>query len=269
MRSGWEAGANQMVVDAGWTGMGPTGPGGHGHNDALSFSLAVGGKPVLVDSGTYTYLGSRAWRDWFRSTAAHNTVMVDGEEMALLGPGLFQISRQPVPRVLEWRSMPEEDLLIAEHTGYHRLADPVTHRRTIRFQKPDSWVIQDDCLGSAAHRCEVLFHCAPGVSVEVGKDEAVLTGPEGPRLGLLFSSPPGLTLRIQEGWVSRQYGQKVQAPVLVAAWHGPLPVRIVSALVTLDGRNVAGWRERAHALVLSESERAERLSRAGMGAGVQ
>lgn len=53
---------------------------GHGHCDCLSFELFVNGAPVLVNCGTGLYQGAQ--RDFFRSTAAHNTFTVSGEEQA-------------------------------------------------------------------------------------------------------------------------------------------------------------------------------------------
>lgn len=51
---------------------------GHAHCDLLSFELSVADKPVIVNSGTYAYQSEM--RPYFRSTAAHNTATVDGEE---------------------------------------------------------------------------------------------------------------------------------------------------------------------------------------------
>ena len=51
---------------------------GHAHCDLLSFELSIGDKPVIVNSGTYAYQSEL--RPYFRSTAAHNTATVDGEE---------------------------------------------------------------------------------------------------------------------------------------------------------------------------------------------
>jgi hypothetical protein len=34
----------------------------HGHADALAFELAIGGRPVLIDPGTYCYQGEPEWR---------------------------------------------------------------------------------------------------------------------------------------------------------------------------------------------------------------
>src|SRR6185503_16237381 len=40
----------------------------HGHADALSFTLSVGGDEFLVDPGTFTYHTQPEWRAYFRGT---------------------------------------------------------------------------------------------------------------------------------------------------------------------------------------------------------
>ena len=55
---------------------------GHAHCDCLSFELFYEGKPVFVNSGTYQYQGEK--RRYFRSTAAHNTVVVNDHEQSEL-----------------------------------------------------------------------------------------------------------------------------------------------------------------------------------------
>ena len=63
-----------LLVDCGEVG---ALTGGHGHADTLAIELAIRGKTVLVDSGTYTYHESRELRNYFRSTTAHNTLVID------------------------------------------------------------------------------------------------------------------------------------------------------------------------------------------------
>ncbi|MDT5293449.1 MAG: hypothetical protein QOJ76_329, partial [Acidobacteriota bacterium] len=80
-RSDWgEAGARFrdarfLIFDCG-----PLGDGGHGHYDLLNVEIAAGGRALVVDPGRYTYSehGPENWRRWFKGTAAHNTVCVDG-----------------------------------------------------------------------------------------------------------------------------------------------------------------------------------------------
>lgn len=56
------------------------GKGSHTHCDKLSVIMEVGGVPLLVDSGTGVYTRDASLRNELRSTAAHNTVRVDGED---------------------------------------------------------------------------------------------------------------------------------------------------------------------------------------------
>jgi hypothetical protein len=57
----------------------------HAHADALGFELRVDGVDILVDPGTFTYRPGSPWRNYFRSTRAHNAVELDGADIG--GPG--------------------------------------------------------------------------------------------------------------------------------------------------------------------------------------
>lgn len=79
----------KLIVDAGQPG--PDYLPGHVHCDAMSFELFKAGKPVLVNCGTYAYQCDE--RAFFRSTAAHNTVMVEGVEQSQCW-GTFRMSKR-------------------------------------------------------------------------------------------------------------------------------------------------------------------------------
>ena len=78
MRDSWEPTATWALVDGGPHGSLNC---GHAHADALALEVAAGGRPVLTDSGTFSYTGAE--RDAFRATAAHNTATVDGESSSV------------------------------------------------------------------------------------------------------------------------------------------------------------------------------------------
>ena len=54
----------------------------HAHADAMSVEVRYGGVDVLADPGTYCYHGEPAWRSYFRSTIAHNTVELNGQNQS-------------------------------------------------------------------------------------------------------------------------------------------------------------------------------------------
>ena len=82
MRNDWQTDANMLAFDAGPQGMDSC---GHGHADALSVVCSAQGTVWLVDPGTFVYTASKEWRDYFRSTQAHNTLVIDGQGQALPG----------------------------------------------------------------------------------------------------------------------------------------------------------------------------------------
>ncbi len=71
---------NFLIFDCG--PLGPDYHPGHGHCDTLSFELSLEGKRIIVDSGVGNYYGDIDWRNYYRSTRAHNTVVVDGVEQS-------------------------------------------------------------------------------------------------------------------------------------------------------------------------------------------
>ena len=84
----------KLIVDAGQPG--PTYLPGHAHCDAMSFELFRSGKPVIVNCGTYAYQCDD--RAFFRSTAAHNTVQVEGVEQSECW-GAFRMGKRSRTRV--------------------------------------------------------------------------------------------------------------------------------------------------------------------------
>ncbi|MBV9355873.1 MAG: heparinase II/III-family protein, partial [Chloroflexi bacterium] len=223
-----------MVVDAGEVGM--NGIGGHGHNDVLSFDLWANGAPLLSDSGTYTYSADAAARQLLRATAAHNTVRLDQTEIARLGEGswLWRIEDDAHPLVHEWRTDAEFDVLDAEHDGYRVLG--VSHRRCIRFDKRRrSFLIQDQLIGSGEHLVELFFHPAVPIA-EVDGLRVRLRAPHGDCWLSPVEYPPGLRLEQEPGWLSRGYGLREPATVLVYRAQLRLPLALRTRLSLVEAQ---------------------------------
>jgi len=149
LRNSWQEPDFLVVADCG--GVTQPGGGGHGHNDVLSFVLWKGGQPVFIDPGTYTYFGSRRWRDIFRGTASHNVVQVDGAEIATLGPGLFQISSAARPVIHRWEANERCVMLDAGHTGYSGFVRPVVPRRQLMLLDSRAVILRDQVEGEGEH----------------------------------------------------------------------------------------------------------------------
>lgn len=210
---------------------------GHSHADVFGFELRIGGDRVLVDAGTYAYFPSRRWRDYFRSTGAHNTMVVDGQDQAVpLPDDHFGWKQFPRVRVHRWSTSESQDLFDAEHDGYRRLKDAVVHRRRILYVKPDYWVIIDDLLGSGEHLSELFFQFAPGELSLEGTEKAVARRRWGNlEVRQLAEDCEADIITGQEepirGWISTGYGHKAPAPSLRFARRGALPLRFCSVLM--------------------------------------
>lgn len=77
----------RIPQDAAILKYGPHG-GSHGHFDKLSLLLFCGGRERLLDPGTVRY-GVPSYTTWYKTTLAHNTLVVDGQtQLATTGRGL-------------------------------------------------------------------------------------------------------------------------------------------------------------------------------------
>ena len=196
--------------------VGTAGIGNHKHNDLLSFELYAGDKAFIVDPGTYVYTRDPAWRNLFRSTAYHNTVVIDGREQNRFDPKrLFEMTPDASVIVHQWLSTLEMDRLDAEHTGYARLDPPVNHRRVFCFHKPDSsWEILDILSGEGEHTADWYFHFGAGVEIQSTGEGMFRTRGEGTNIEIAAYSETLLNFSIEEGWLSSQYGCKQTAGIL-------------------------------------------------------
>ncbi len=206
----------------------------HGHADANALVLALDGRPVIVDPGTYLYQSGGPWRDWFRGTRAHATLTLgDVDSSVISGP--FNWSHKAMARLDEARLGPDWRIA-ASHDGYLRRFG-VRHARTLEA-RPDGIAIHDALPGRAtAPEAEVAFPLAPGLVAEgAGLTWTVHDG-ERPMMSVTFSDPGTVSAcaggRLgQGGWVSPAFGTKVAAVRLV--WRGRVPAR--GLLTTLAWR---------------------------------
>jgi hypothetical protein len=208
----------RVIADAG--SLGYLSIAAHGHADALSITLSVGGKEFLVDPGTYAYNVERRWRDYFRGTAAHNTVRLDGMDQSEIG-GSFLWLRKAQAHCEQWSPGETRDVLAASHDGYRRLEDPVIHRRTLSFDKRlRQMLVTDEIECKAKHTVEICWNFAEQCDVYI-LDENVVATREG--FCVTLQLVDGIS-KLQlfhgnedrpAGWVSRHFGVKVPAPTAI------------------------------------------------------
>ena len=221
-----------MIISGGLNGQ--NGNGGHCHNDKLSFELCIDGEDVIVDPGTYIYTAEPKWRNRFRSTAYHNTVVVDGEEQNRFDEeNLFWTRNEVKVRVNEWKTSHEYDFLDAQHSGYERLSEPITHRRQILFdRKRGYWIVRDILTGKGKHSFDLYFHFAP-MKLEVSEENPLVVrsnAKDGASIVIIPMETEGLKVSIEKEWVSYGYGKKVKALAAKYSKTATVPMEFMSVI---------------------------------------
>jgi hypothetical protein len=213
-RSGWGDG-DRALADERYLifDCGPLGDGGHGHYDALSVEIAAGGRPLVVDPGRYTYCDDPPhWRRWFKGTAAHNTVTVDGVDQTPYRRGK---PKGPVARahLLHRLTGGGLDILWGEAVSP---AYDVVHRRRIVFIGGEYWLIEDRLTSPRKHRYQLRFHLAAGSlgRTTLGRS-ACCASVIGDGVAIVLAD--GLSADVEDGWVSQEYGIKQPAPIISIA----------------------------------------------------
>jgi hypothetical protein len=209
----------------------------HGHADALSLWLALDGRPVLVDPGTYRYQGGGAWRDWFRSTRAHNTLTVGGVSQSLAS-GAFNWSHKASARLDGSADHPWS--VTASHDGYLGRFG-VRHRRSIALAET-GLSIADALVGAASPlAAELSFQLAADLRAHIDGSTVAVSRDGQPVLSLVL---PSTAIRVVNagdatdgGWVSTTFGHKEPADRIV--WSGEVGPNGVTTYVQFDRGGIA------------------------------
>ncbi len=156
--------------------IGPEHVPGHAHADTLTFEWSLADERVVVDTGTSLY-GESPERLRQRGTAAHNTVVVDGQNSSEVWKG-FRVARRAYPRDVTVDASSEPWTVSAAHDGYRRLPGRVIHRRRWEFGS-NSLLVADRVEGK--HEiARARFHFHPLIEVALSRaQEGSLSGPNG------------------------------------------------------------------------------------------
>lgn len=206
----------------------PVGPDylpGHAHADTLSFELSVGTQRVLVNSGTSCY-GSSPERLRQRGTAAHNTVVVNGQDSSEVWGG-FRMARRAYPLGLNIQQSAGATAteVRCAHNGYVRLTGKPIHHRTWRLDAQGLTVT--DRVEGPHQSAEARFHFHPAVQVETGPSQA-----EG---SAMLPDGTVITWQLDHG----------QARLDAGTWHprfGHVEPNVCLAVQLVDGRSTLHFR---------------------------
>lgn len=201
-RSGWGKEDSYLFFKNGFIGS------GHGHCDLLHFEIISKGKPILVDSGRYTYRDDTPDRQRFKSAAAHNTFLIDSEEFIIQEGSWDNLKLATAikrPSVLNR----EVCYLQGAHLGY--IEKGIFVNRKIIYIKPNIWIIVDESFAKGQHTYEQFFHFAK-TGVKLDKNEVIYED-ESQKFRLFVSDGSRTELRTTER--SLGYNQRYTAESIV------------------------------------------------------
>lgn len=215
LRSDWNAkpytDARYLLFDCG-----PLGFGSHGHYDALNIEVAAFGRSLIVDPGRYTYSEQSPdglnWRHYFKGTAAHNTVVVDGLDQM---PYRCERPVDEEPRVFmhQFVTTATVDYLHGQVISHEY---PVIHERMIFCPLGEYWIISDQLKAETGlHDYDLYFHLASdaqGLTQLVSIDCCHLIN--SPNLSMLQPHSANTEVKLESGYVSPEYGKKLASPVI-------------------------------------------------------
>jgi hypothetical protein len=192
---------------------------GHSHAGLLSFELAVNGKSVIVDPGTYTYRMSSPWRDHFRRMESHNVVQIDRQCLyEPAGPFSWHGTESVHPL------SPDELSPGALRVGYQArdaARREFRHVRSFVMDSPRAVTIHDHFEGTGKHRLTFWLHFAPGCRLRRTEQHEFEIQVEATTVRLVADGFGDFQWKIWEGsrdpragWVSPIFDHKVPAPTL-------------------------------------------------------
>lgn len=142
----------EMVVDV--EGIEPSYQPGHAHSDHLSFVLYINSSPFIVDPGISTYnIGER--RLWERSSLAHNSVTISGQNVSEVWGG-FRVGRRPHVEIIN-----EDSNSVVAKEVYQIGPGKIQHTRS--FELKENKILISDEINSTLATARLHLH--PSISI--------------------------------------------------------------------------------------------------------
>ncbi len=153
-------GQRQITLDAGPKG------GIHGHADLFNFELVSGGRPLVIDPGAYKYVNSPD-RDYVLSTKAHNTLNVDGQNVASL-----EGHQNPGITVDQYSTSAAASQITATHRGYAYLPGAPVVTRSVWYDHDGAMLVVDFAESTSAHDYAQSFNLSALPDADVRRPES-------------------------------------------------------------------------------------------------
>ena len=246
MRDSWSRDAQYLLFDAGQ--FGNVG----GYEDKLSFMLYAHGRALIANPANLQHTqdvapDQVAFRNYARSTMAHNSLIIDGKGQRRKRKNCDGIVPNPDTR---WISTETFDFVEGwNKDGYgsddeDALGSDFLHKRSIFYHKSEYYVLHDLVLGQDEHDVEIIFHLPPilldandnaeRVKVNASDCGIVQTVQDGlSNIIIAPSDPENLEMRLQPGQGASQnltYARRCHLPSAMSTILFPLRAGVEMAI---------------------------------------
>jgi len=189
---------------------------GHAHADIFSFELSLKGHRVIVDSGVHDYEISQM-REYTRSTKAHNTLTVNGQDQCEMWAA-FRVARRGRPYDTKWVPIEKGFRLSGWHDGYKRLKGKPVHFREFNWNKSARLTIKDIITASKTENVVSRLHLHPDCKINRLKDnKAWINYPKGEFRVEFFGNGK---LSLEDSYYCSEFGIKTANKALAFSFSG-------------------------------------------------
>ena len=203
MRTGWNRDDKYLLFQcAPWHS-------GHNHNDRLQVSVFAS-RDLIVDSGQCSY--DQPLSRELRQSAAHNVVLIDGQEQLKADPEL-----------LAWHTDNQADFACARI-----VKNGISQLRRVLFVKPGYWVVVDHIFGQGEHQVTRLFHFPIGPA-EMHGNAAHTAFPSG--MNIWVQPMDNAQLKMNTGLIPIGPVKTKEAWVATLTSHSRLPLTLCTVLL--------------------------------------
>jgi heparan-sulfate lyase len=218
LRSGWRRESVFLALHCS-----PPAISGHDQPDNGTFELYALGRWLMPDSGAYAYPDTplASERAWFRRTAVHQTLTLDGRDSA------------NKPRHLLWAGRPNLECVAFENESYPGL----THRRTVFFVEGRFFVLLDEAIGSESGVLELHFQFAPGpFQLDAPAKRAWTALADGANVLLCMPEDSPVDLQPEAGQISYVLNRKQPRPAIACRHRESAPAFYLTLLLPYRDR---------------------------------
>ena len=142
------------------------------HRDIMNFILTIRGEPFIIETGAYK--GKKNFAPYFPSTAAHNSLMIDGREQSQVKNVKGNKKYMHLLKT-RWLFSDDFDYLMAGNAGFEELKSMAIHRRELLYLKQKKWfLIKDTLEGTEDYNITHTFHFAPELDIILRGDYGCL-----------------------------------------------------------------------------------------------